>query len=128
MGWMAVRLLLSLVFVGAVMYFAARLAKKRGLGRGTALVEVLARQPLNRVGAVTVVRVADRVFMLGTTESQVSLLAELDETVVNDALEESDVTLAPSASVSRGLVAGSVFDRGQWSSLVQGMRDKTVRR
>ena len=36
MTWMIIRLILSLGFVGAVLLFAARLAKKRGLGQASA--------------------------------------------------------------------------------------------
>ena len=41
MTWMVVRLVLSLVFIGAVLWFAARFAQKRGLGQGNGLIEVV---------------------------------------------------------------------------------------
>ena len=44
MTWMIIRLILSLAFIGGVLLFAARLAKKRGLGQGSGLIEVVARQ------------------------------------------------------------------------------------
>lgn len=136
MGWMLVRLVLSLAFVAVVLLVAARMAKKRGLGRGASLVEVLARQPLTRTSSVNVIRVADRVFLVGSTEQQISLLAEMDDEAVTDAmavpLEAVDGTRAPTAIASAapvpGMVAGSVFDRSQWSAFVQSLREKTVRR
>ena len=38
MTWMIIRLILSLAFIGGVLLFAARLAKKRGLGQGSGLI------------------------------------------------------------------------------------------
>lgn len=133
MGWMLIRLVLSLLFVAAVLLFAARLAKKRGLGRGGALVEVLARQPVTRASSVNVIKVVDRVFLVGATETNVTLLAEIDATTVAEALPEDPSPVAGQApgipvGVSSGPLAGSVFDRHQWSAFVQGLRDKTVRR
>ena len=43
MTWMIIRLILSLAFVGVVLWFAARLAKKRGLGQGNGVIEITAR-------------------------------------------------------------------------------------
>ena len=43
MTWMVVRLVLSLAVIGAVLWFAARVAQKRGIGQGNGLIEVVAR-------------------------------------------------------------------------------------
>ena len=183
MTWMIVRLVLSLAFVAGVLWFAARLAKKRGLGGGNGLIEVVARQRMGRSSTVSVLRVADRVLVVGATEEQVTLLAEMDAEVVEDALAEADaerearalahresrqaaiaaraaarrpagelgtgetpvVGLPPVPGARRtrhapaagrhggvaqgtGLLAGSVFDRAAWTSVVEGLRDRTVRR
>ena len=64
MTWMVVRLVLTLAFVGGVLWFAARLAKKKGLGGGNGLIEVVARQRMGRSSTVSVLRVADRVLVL----------------------------------------------------------------
>ena len=48
MTWMVIRLVLSLGFIAAVLLFAARLAKKKGLGQGNGLIEVVARQRMGR--------------------------------------------------------------------------------
>ena len=42
MTWMIIRLVLSLAFIAVVLLFAARVARKRGLGQGSGLIEVLA--------------------------------------------------------------------------------------
>ena len=88
MTWMIIRLILSLAFIGGVLLFAARLAKKRGLGQGSGLIEVVARHRLGRTSTLNVVRIADVVLVVGATEEQVTLLAELDSHSVDDALHE----------------------------------------
>ncbi len=88
MTWMIIRLILSLAFIGGVLLFAARLAKKRGLGQGSGLIEVVARHRLGRASTLNVVRIADVVLVVGATEEQVTLLAELDSASVDDALHD----------------------------------------
>ncbi|MGK5115292.1 MULTISPECIES: FliO/MopB family protein [unclassified Geodermatophilus] len=129
---MVVRLLLTLVFVGGVLWFAARLAKKRGLGQGNGLIEVVARQRMGRASSVTVVRIAGRVLVVGATEEQVTLLAEVDSDAVEEAVEERRAALARPATATgapaSGVLAGSVFDRAGWTTFVQQLRERTVRR
>jgi flagellar protein FliO/FliZ len=88
MTWMVIRLILSLAFVGAVLWFAARLAKKRGLGSSNGVIEVVARQRMGRASTVNVVRVGDVVLVVGATEQQVTLLAEVDAEPVALAMAE----------------------------------------
>ncbi|WP_245887824.1 FliO/MopB family protein [Geodermatophilus tzadiensis] len=146
---MIIRLVLSLAFVGGVLWFAARVAQKRGLGSSGGLVDVVARQRLGRTSTVNVVRVADRVLVVGATEEHVTLLAELD----GEAVEAVEATLAARVPAPRssqdgedgedggplpaprvgggrvgGALAGSVLDRGGWASFVTQLRDRTVRR
>ncbi len=190
MTWMIIRLVLTLAFVAGVLWFAARVAKKRGLGAGGGLIEVVARQRMGRTSTVSVLRVADRVLVIGTTEEQVTLLAEMDSEIVEEVLAEAEAereeqqaarraalaaraaarrpTLSlgvgqpaagavdrdaptgeiglppvPGARRSRrvpaavrhgstssptGLLAGSVFDRAGWTSMVEGLRERTVRK
>ncbi|MCO7221732.1 flagellar biosynthetic protein FliO [Klenkia sp. PcliD-1-E] len=180
MTWMIIRLVLSLAFVAGVLWFAARVAKKRGLGMGNGLIEVVARQRMGRSSTVSVLRVADRVLVVGSTEEHVTLLAEMDAEIVDEvlaeaeeerateqearraavaarrparALEAGDELLddaptsqiplpalpgvpgarrprrpAPVARHGGGLVAGSVFDRAAWTQVVEGLRERTVRR
>ncbi|SFL22764.1 FliO/MopB family protein [Geodermatophilus ruber] len=130
MTWMIIRLVLSLAFIAAVLWFAARVAKKRGLGQGNGLIEVVARQRMGRASSVNVVRIAGRVLVVGATEEQVTLLAEVDGEAVEEALEERRTAVArpvPAAS-STGALAGSVFDRRGWSAIVAQLRERTVRR
>jgi flagellar protein FliO/FliZ len=142
MTWMIIRLILSLAFIAVVLYYAARVAKKRGLGQGNGLIEVVARQRMGRTSTVNVVRIADVVLVVGATEEQVTLLAELDAESVDLALSESrspvriaaaEVATAGSpttlvARTSTGPLAGSVFDRNGWGTLVHQLRERTVRK
>jgi flagellar protein FliO/FliZ len=155
MTWMIIRLILSLAFIGGVLLFAARLAKKRGLGQGNGLIEVVARHRLGRTSTLNVVRIADVVLVVGATEEQVTLLAEIDSDSITDALHErTPVRQLPNAThdddlgrhhddldprheldhaprvarPSTGALAGSVLDRQGWGNLVDQMRERTVRR
>jgi flagellar protein FliO/FliZ len=158
MTWMVIRLFLSLAFIGLVLWFAARVAKKRGLGgAGNGLIEVVARQRMGRSSTVNVVRIGDVVLVVGATEEQVTLLAEVDPETVEAAARDREELRAPrpaargvdgedpaadEAPVTRGLhrpatvarssssgaLAGSVFDRNGWGSFVNQMRERTVRR
>lgn len=128
MTWMVIRLLLSLAFVGGVLWFAARLAHKRGLGQGNGLIEVVARQRMGRASTVSVVRVAGRVLVVGATEEQVTLLAEVDGEAVEEAIAQRSVPAAPAAAGAPGVLAGSVFDRTGWTAFVSSLRERTVRR
>ncbi|MGY1914589.1 flagellar biosynthetic protein FliO [Blastococcus sp. HT6-30] len=144
---MIIRLFLSLALIGGVLWFAARLAKKKGLGQGNGLIEVVARQRMGRTSSVNVVRIADVVLVIGATEEQVTLLAEVDGDAVEAALGErraparlraadgpADADDAPATPVpaarssAEGVLAGSVLDRQGWGTLVAELRERTVRR
>jgi flagellar protein FliO/FliZ len=141
--WMIIRLIVCLAMVGGLLLFASRVAKKRGLGGTTGVIEVVARQRMGRASSVSVLRVAGRVLVVGSTEEQVTLLAEVEDDELRTALAAA-APLRPAAddetselpAVSRpraarsgnGALAGSVLDKGTWSSVVQELRERTVRR
>jgi flagellar protein FliO/FliZ len=145
MTWMIIRLVLSLAFVAAVLFFAARLAQKRGLGQGNGVIEVVARQRMGRASTVNVIRVADLVLVVGATEEQVTVLAEVDPVALEEALAErrppARLHAAPADGATAAVgatavaarpapaaLAGSVFDRAGWGSFLQSLRERTVRR
>ena len=143
MTWMIIRLILSLAFIAVVLFYAARLAKKRGLGQGNGLIEVIARQRMGRASTVNVVRIGDVVLVVGATEEQVTLLAEVDAETVDAALRErrapvsvgagddsptGEIRMLPAARSASPALAGSVFDRNGWGSLVNQLRERTVRK
>jgi flagellar protein FliO/FliZ len=140
MTWMIIRLVLCLAFIGGVLVFASRIAQKRGIGGVTGVIEVVARQRMGRASSVSVLRVAGRVLVVGSTEEQVTLLAELEDdelqtalaAVVPPARAGADGEAGPGRGLPRrsssGVLAGSVLDRSTWTSVVQELRDRTVRR
>jgi flagellar protein FliO/FliZ len=143
MTWMIIRLVLSLAFVAAVLFFAARLAQKRGLGQGNGVIEVVARQRMGRASTVNVIRVADLVLVVGATEEQVTVLAEVDPVALEEALAErrpparlhaapadgataAGGATAVAARPAPSALAGSVFDRAGWGSFLHSLRERTV--
>jgi flagellar protein FliO/FliZ len=98
---------------------------------------------MGRTSSVNVVRIGDVVLVVGATEEHVTLLAEVDSESVETALQQQRPPLrlqaagddpdavgaaVPAARVSSGVLAGSVFDRSGWGSLVNTLRERTVRR
>ena len=141
MTWMIIRLVLCLGFIAAVLLYASKMAKKRGLGGATGVIEVVARQRMGRTSTVSVLRVAGRVLVIGSTEEQVTLLAEVEDEELQTALAaqlgpvaaDADGATAPAtrrmpAPAGTGALAGSVLDKSTWTSVVQELRDRTVRR
>jgi flagellar protein FliO/FliZ len=142
MTWMIIRLILSLGFIAVVLLYAARLAKKKGLGQGNGVIEVVARQRMGRSSTVNVIRIGDVVLVVGATEEQVTFLAEVDAEAIDTALAERRLpaarpaadaavpgTAAPAyARTSSGALAGSVFDRAGWGTFVHSLRERTVRK
>jgi flagellar protein FliO/FliZ len=154
MTWLIIRLILSLAFIGGVLWFAARVAKKRGIGgTGNGVIEVLARQRMGRASTVNVVRIADMTLVVGATEEQITLLAEVDGDAIDAVIRERDaarstrpvhaVHAVPDGAVGEpvaaghrstvsarnsGAFSGSVFDRNGWGSFVNQLRERTVRR
>ena len=148
MSWMIIRLVLCLAFIAVVLMFASRVAKKRGLGGATGIIEVVARQRMGRASSVSVLRVAGRVLVVGATEEQVTLLAEVEDDELEAALDaqlarvggagaagaadDTDGVRPPRRALparsGSGALSGSVLDRGTWTSVVQELRERTVRR
>ena len=140
MTWMLIRLVLSLAFVGGVLWFAARLARKRGLGSSNGLVEIVSQQRVSRASTVNVIRIADRVLVVGATDQTVTLLAEMDGEMLEATLADRELAaLTPGqsgtaphrpvvAARGTGILSGSVLDRSSWGGFVQTMRERTVRR
>ena len=118
------RLAISLAVVFGLMWVAARVLRKRGLGSSkgstaTSRIEVLARQGLGRTSSVQVVRVGGRTLVLGVTDAQVSVLAEADPLLL-----EAELALAalPAAPVQR-----SEAKPGSWGPFLEQLKERTVR-
>jgi flagellar protein FliO/FliZ len=75
---LAIRLVLSLAVVLGLLFLLTKFGSRRFRGNKDALIQIVHRQHLSRGAAVSVVTVGSRVLVLGTTEHQVRVLAELD--------------------------------------------------
>jgi len=88
---LAIRLVFSLAVVLGLLFLLTKFGSRRFRGNKDALVQVVHRQHLSRGTAVSVVTVGSRVLVLGTTEHQVRVLAELDPDEVAEHLPETIV-------------------------------------
>jgi flagellar biogenesis protein FliO len=66
-----------LIIVAALAVLASYAARRAGMGRALGPVELLARLPLEARRSVYVVRVVDRVLIIGASEAGLSKLGEL---------------------------------------------------
>lgn len=92
-GELAVRLVGSLAVVVGLMLLIARTVNRRFKAPSGATIQVVHRQALGRGTGVAVVSIGTRVLVIGTTEQQVTLLAEVepDEIGLDLAAEEPEV-------------------------------------
>ena len=76
---LVLRIGLSLLIVLALMWGLAKVVRRPLTGnRGTGSLAVLTRESLSRTSSVAIVQVADRAYILGVTDVQVSLLGETE--------------------------------------------------
>jgi flagellar protein FliO/FliZ len=125
---LAIRLVFSLAVVLGLLALLTKFGSRRFRGRNDAMVQVLHRQHLSRGTTVSVVTVGSRVLVLGTTEHQVHVLAELEPDEVmehladttadaagddtDDAEDAAEVLTLPSSSESA--LSGSVLSIDTW--------------
>lgn len=93
MAELTVRLVFSLAVVLGLLLLCVRLAGRRFHGRQDAMVRVVHRQPISRNASVSVVNVAGRVLVLGTTDQGIHLLTELDADQVDEASDPAALAL-----------------------------------
>lgn len=142
----AVILVFQVVFalgvVLALMWLLARAVRGTVLARGSGVIELLARAPMTKGSAVTVVRVADRVLVLGVTETQITVLTEADPAQVRAAVATSAESADGVGSGRRigrlrnrglgetgaGPLSGSVLSLESWRRVLALLRERTIRR
>ena len=100
---LTLRLVFSLAVVLGLLLLIARISARRFRAHNDSLVRVVHRQPLSRNNAVCVVAVGTRVLVLGTTEHQVRVLAELDP----EEIEEPSIVPTLSVAPPRPLTGGA---------------------
>lgn len=107
-------------------------AKISGGGRHDgAVIQVIGRQSIGRNADVTVVSLGERTLVLGVTEHNVSMVAELDP---EDMVTREVIEIAP-ATMAAALPSPMIPARTQapvsvpsWRDLLESMRERTVRR
>jgi flagellar protein FliO/FliZ len=106
------RMLLALLVVLGLMWAIAKFARRPLVGKGDRVMDVLARQQLNRNASVAVVKVMDRALVLGVTDNGVRLLSETElapiEAVLSSDRPRRTRAGAHAAPVSMSVPAGSL--------------------
>jgi flagellar protein FliO/FliZ len=125
------RLTISLAVVLGLMFVLAHVLRRRGLvtrpARGASNeIEVVARRGLGRNAAIAVVRAAGRGMVLGVTETQVTLLADVDVEDLDLATHE-DPRTGPLGTPAGAGVPGTAWKTG-FGGLLDAMRERTVRK
>jgi len=128
------RVILSMAVVIALMWLAARALERRSSGttksRGVRLsssakrtigLQVVARQALGRRASVSIVRAGDKALVIGVTDQQISLLAELDEVDLETPEADTHRTGAPQDALADA--PGTA-----WKGLLTQVRERTVRK
>ncbi|CAM3339290.1 flagellar biosynthetic protein FliO [Nocardioides dubius] len=90
---LTIRLIASLAIVVGLLLLAAKFFGRQFQSRVGATIQVLHRQALTRSASVAVVVVGPRVLVLGTTDQQVNVLAELDPEELDLEVTEAGVTV-----------------------------------
>lgn len=140
----AVGMLIKVAFVFGLLFVTLRLVGKLYSGGGAkimggrhegAVIQVIGRQSIGRNADVTVVTLGDRTLVLGVTEHNVSMVAELDpeEMVTREVIELSPQLLAPAAMNAAAPLAIPARTQASasvpsWRDLLESMRERTVRR
>jgi flagellar protein FliO/FliZ len=123
------KMFLSLGVVLGLMFGVTTVLKRRGFGgfapsagrrsNVSAHVEVLARKPLGRNASVAIVRAGSRAMVVGVTEANVTLLCDTD-------LDELEIEEAEAQGT--GLPGAGNGAKPPWMTMLEGLRDRTVRR
>lgn len=87
---LSLRLAFSLAAVIGLLMLLARFTSRRFRGSRDALIQIVQRQALSRSSSVSVVTVGSRVLVLGVTEQQIRVLAELEPEEIEDFETEAD--------------------------------------
>jgi flagellar biogenesis protein FliO len=124
------RVFLSLGVVLGLMFGIATVLKRRGFaglapagGRRSPLgaqVEVLARKPLGRNATIAIVRAGNKSMVLGVTDSTVTLLGDVE-------LDEDEFEIDEMEAPGTGLLRAASGATKPWKTMLEGMRDRTVR-
>lgn len=145
---LALRVVLSLGVVIALMWGLTKVARGRQTVRGVP-IDVIARTPMGKHSSVVIVKVEGRGLVLGVTEHQMTMLAEVELTPepaaeVREQIDLSAVTApvpdadvvpisragrrqATTAAAGGSALGGSVLSPQTWRDMMGALREKSVR-
>ena len=127
--WTALQTVLSLAVVLGLIFTVSRLLGRASGRGGDGVLDVLARQALGRTASVAVIRVADRAYVLGVTENQITLLDDADLAEMTEVIAAArPITRRPRTTTGPAALAGSIFSAAAWRQGIEAVRDRTVRR
>ncbi len=128
---MMLRLFVSLAVVIALMIGITAFLRRRGIAgfaptrarRGAPIVdlEVLARKQINRTASIAIVRAGSKSMVVGITDTNITMLGEAD--IDLEALE-----LEAAEAQGTGLTIDLTRSSQTWKTMLENLRDKTVRR
>jgi flagellar protein FliO/FliZ len=122
------RLIVSLSVVFGLMWFLARVVRRRGLGgvgsggqkrRPGVQVDIVARRTLSRNASIAVVRAGNQHMVVGVTDHMITKLSDADMTELEIEELEGQWT-APSPGPTSGPTPS-------WKAMLDQLRDRTVR-
>jgi flagellar protein FliO/FliZ len=128
------RLVISLAIVIGLMMVLAGVLKRRGIvvagpkstGRTpvAAEIEILGRKGLGRNAQVAIVRAAGCTLVLGITEQHITVLGEGE--VLEPPAPDTNDTIGTQRTGFLGAATGGTTTA--WTTMLEGMRERTVRR
>ena len=141
-----VRLVVSLGIVIGLMLVLSGALRKRGIviggangtgrarqARSVAMLDIVARKPLGRNAQLAIVRAGNKTMVLGITEHQITMLTETDPTWDDNLDGDIDVNIDSNFNATETQRTG--FPRSgppgtfpTWKTMLEGVRDRTVRR
>lgn len=140
-------MLIKVAFVFGLLFVTLRVVGKLYNGGGArimggrhdgAVIQVIGRQTIGRNADVTVVTLGERTLVLGVTEHNVSMVAELDPEdlgTTREVIELAPRVPSPAAVASASSASLAIPARTQapvsvpsWRDLLESMRERTVRR
>jgi flagellar protein FliO/FliZ len=119
------RLIFSLAIVIGLMWYAARVLRKRGIGMGGnsrrpgVHIDVIARRTLGKNASIAIVRAGDQALIVGVTDNQITKLADADLSQIDLAEAEGQWTAASQ---------GPDGPTPSWKAMLDQLRDRTARR
>lgn len=123
------RLLPSLLVLGAAVVGLRWWLRRQG-APGQQLVRVVSRTGLSRGALLAVVQAGERKLLLGVTDSQINLLAELPQDAALDVTDFAGVSGGdggPAATDAAGLSSALRGNAGPRMGMVDRLREMTVR-